>query len=469
MRFVSLLLAWSLICLTGSSKCPEPRKPHLTSCTIFYNCVNLPGGGYVWVPTKCAKGLVFQPYLRICVVPGDIWTCDTLSTERAPITKYDTSQLIDSMNTSYLGYTQDPLEFSETIDSSYVIENFSDSTTKGITAYPLIEFEESDKTTHNDKSVKNASYHKNYLYTNNQEQLPLSPLQEYKNIVDSHYKWLNNLTSWLHKEALAAISNSLSIPVKDINPTQTIVIFTSHDRERNISLSYFMQSYTEKNELHNGEPTEMLENSDPQASSVTTTSTVSTENTLELLINSLDSDNNVIRISDNLGNKQYFTIDQYKAVAHQLTSHTVSAVACTRNVRLPNRTDCNRYYTCEPKTATVVEYFCPPYTAFNVNSRICDIESVKTCTRNRFPANKIFIKSVENQSTAMHVEETSEKKLCQELGKIKDPASDSHYYICYNMPDSEEIKSIHMTCPNTLIFCQSKKVCTTRRLCDVLP
>jgi len=410
------------------------------------------------------------------VVPGDIWTCDTLSTERAPVTKrHEISELIDPMDTSYLGYTQDPLGLSETIDSSYVIEDFSDSTTE-MTAYPLIEFEDSDETTHDDKSMRNPLYHKevNYLYeyTNSQEQLPLSLMQEYKDIMDSHYKWLNEVMNRLHvyKELSAAISSSLSMPTRDattVNPTQTITIFSTTHNRKNISLNYLMQSYTERNELHNSEPTEMVESNEPQMDSVTST-TASKESALELLINSLDSDNNIIRINDNLGNKRYLTIDRYKALAHQLTPRTVSVVACTRNVRLPNRTDCNRYYICEPKTATVAEYTCPPYTAFNMYSRICDVESAKTCG-NRSPVNEIFFEHAENKSTTIDDEEPFEKRLCRELGKIKDPTSDSHYYICYSMPNSEDIKSIRMTCPNTLIFCQSKKVCTTRRLCDALP
>ncbi|KYQ60754.1 hypothetical protein ALC60_00201 [Trachymyrmex zeteki] len=481
MRFVSVLLACSLICPVSPSRCPEPKKPHLTSCTIFYNCVNLPSGGYVWVPSKCNAGLVFQPYLRMCVVPGDIWTCDILSTDSPVTKKHEISELINPMDTSYLGYTEDPLGFSETIDSSFVIDNFSDSTIDTMTAYPLIEFEESDKTTHNDKSVRNASYHReeNYLYkyTNSQGQLSLSLVQEYKDIVNNHYKWLNKLMSRLHvyKELSAAISSSLSIPVRDsttVNPTQTITIFASYNRRQNVSLNYLVQSYTEGNELPNSndEPTEMIESNKPQINSIATTdSTVSTENALELLIDSLDSDNSIIRISDNLGNRQYFTIDRYKNMAHRLTPRTISVVTCTRNVRLPNKTDCYRYYTCEPKTATVVEYSCPLHTAFNVYSRICDVESVKTCGSNvKLPVNEIFFENIHANDKSTIYEGESGERLCKELGKIKDPVSDSHYYICYSVPDSEGIKSIRMTCPNALIFCQSKKVCTTRRLCDGL-
>ncbi|XP_011877784.1 PREDICTED: uncharacterized protein LOC105567487 [Vollenhovia emeryi] len=458
MRLLPVLLACSLICLARPSRCPEPRKPHLTSCTIFYNCVNLPGGGYVWVPSKCSEGLVFQPYLRICVVPGDIWTCDTLSTERAPA-------LIDSTGTSYLGYTQEPPGLAETIDSSYVIDDFYDSTTKAVTAYPLIEFEESDGKTRGDEDARNSSCHgqENYLheYTSSQGQLPLSLVQKYKDVVDNHYKWLNRL-SHTFEELSAALSASPSTPAGDVE--QTVVIFAS--RGRNVSFNYLAQSYAERDESHNGAPTEAVGSSGgPQASSVATTA-----GGPELLIDSLDSDNSIIRISDNLGSKQYLTVERYRAVAHRLAPRAVSVVACTRNVRLPNGTDCSRYYTCEPKTAAVVEYFCPPHTAFNVHSRICDVESARTCAGDRLPAKGTHVERVEDKSTAiLGGEETPEGRVCRELGKMKDPASDSHYFICHGAPDSEDIKSIRMTCPNTLIFCQSKKVCTTRRLCDALP
>lgn len=394
------------------------------------------------------------------MVPGDIWTCDTLSTDSTFVTeRYETPELIDPTETSYLGYTQDPLDFSEAIDSSYAISDFVDSTIETITAHPLIEFEDS---TRENSRLQNVTYHKeeNYLYeyTNNQiTQLPL--MQKYKDIVDSHQKWLNDLITRLHihKELSAAISASLSASVEGgttTNPIRTITIFASHNRQQNISVNY--QNHFEAN---HGKPNEM-------DNVATTTDAVSAESTLDLLINSLDPDNNVIRITDNLGNRRYLTINEYKVAARRLSPRAVSVVACTKNVRLPNKTNCDRYYMCDPKTASVTEYSCPPHTAFNMYSRICDIESAKTCVH-KVSTNEIFIENIEREDALTHNEESSEEMLCKELGKIKDPASDSHYYICYNIPGSEKIKSIRMTCPNALIFCQSKKVCTVRRLCDV--
>ncbi|XP_029164664.1 uncharacterized protein LOC114935895 [Nylanderia fulva] len=466
MLLVSFFFACSLIFPGSSSRCPESKKPHLTSCTIFYTCVNLPGDGYVWIPSKCTEGLIFQPYLRMCVVPGDTWTCD--STEHTLVTnKYDTSAALvgyPTEATSYSGYTQDP--FSKIIDSSYVIDHFPDSTAEVGTAYPLIEFDESNVTTRADKDVKNISYHKkndlNEHYTNRQALLPL--MKEYKNIIDSHYKCLNELINRLYnyKNSISSLES-----VKDITtgkPTKTIAIFTSNTQQ-NITLNYLMQSYEtgENTRLHNSKPIEMKEGN----SASTLDNAVSTESTLQLLIDSLDSDNNIIGVSDNFGNKQYLTIDRYKTVASRLTLRFINVVACTRNIRMPNITDCNRYYTCDPKTANVVEFSCPLHTAFNVYSRICDIENAKTCG-NKLSVDEIFVEDRENATTrSKHVELSKEERLCQELGKIKDPVSDSHYYICYSTPGSENIESIRMSCPNALIFCQSKRVCTTRRLCEV--
>lgn len=407
------------------------------------------------------------------MVPGDIWTCDWTTEHNFVTNKYETPELVGyPTDTSSSGYTQD--SFSNVIDSSYVIDNFSESTTEAITAYPLIEFEESDMTTHVNKDAKNETYHKeeNHLYEyhmDKQTSLPL--MEEFKNIIDSHYKCLNELINRLHNyKKLSAITSSLSIPIRDImtvKPTKTFAIFESHNREHNITLNYLVQSYTEDNvKLREDEPTEMKEGNGSHINNGTSTSNnvIPTESTLQLLINSLDSENNIIKINDNLGNKQYLTIDRYKNIASQLTSRYITIVACTKNVRLSNRTDCNRYYTCDPKTASVVEFSCPLHTAFNVNSRICDIESAKTCG-NKLPINEIFVERYENMTTDSGKKLREEDQLCQELGKMKDPISDSHYYICYSIPGSEDIKSIRMSCPNALIFCQGKRVCTTRRLC----
>ncbi|EZA62737.1 hypothetical protein DMN91_007684 [Ooceraea biroi] len=465
MWLVSVFLACGLVFPASPSRCPEPRKPHLTSCTVFYNCVNLPGGGYVWVPSRCTEGLVFQPYLRMCVVPGDIWTCDTLSTDPTIVTqRYQTPEPINPADTSYLGYTPDSSDFSEALDSSYVIDDdATELTTEAATAYPLIEFEEShSESPQGDKSARNVSYHKqeNYSleYTHSYWRIPLPLMQKYKGIVNSHDKCLSELISRLHvyKELSTAITTgSLSVPIK-------VATTVSSTHRQNVSLD----SHIGETQLQNDKPGEPEGNDEAQIENIAPTDSVTTEGTLQQLINGLDPDNNVIRISDNLGSHRYLTIDEYKTVSHQLKPRFVSVVACTENIRLPNRTACDRYYMCDPRTASVTDYSCPLHTAFNMNSRICDVESAKTCSIDKSLASKTFVDHAKGRDTTGRKEKESDEKPCRELGKVKDPASDSHYYICYSTSESEDVKSIRMTCPNALIFCQHKKVCTTKRLCD---
>lgn len=395
----------------------------------------------------------------MCVVPGDIWTCDTLLTEQPAIVtkRYQTPETINLAD-SYLGYTPNPLEFSEPIDSSYTIDDdVSELTTEAATAYPLIEFEESHSgTPHGDGHARNVSYHKeenySFVYTHNHLWVPLPVMQRYTDMVNSHNKWLSELMSRLHvyKELSTAISDS-AVPIREattVSSTRTIAVFASHKQKQNVSVEHFVHGYTGQTQPHDDKPSELEENDEPPM-----------ENTLQQLINDLDPDNNVIRISDDFENHRYLTIEAYKAAAHNFTPRFVSVLACTRNVRLPNRTDCARYYMCNPRTASVTDYSCPLHTAFNMNSRICDVESAKACNTGK--PSTIFVDRVERRNTTMR-----DEKPCRELGKVKDPTSDSHYYICYGTSGPEDVKSIRMTCPNALIFCQHKKVCTTKRLCD---
>uniref|UniRef100_A0A0A1WE03 Uncharacterized 11.2 kDa protein in IE1-IEN intergenic region n=1 Tax=Zeugodacus cucurbitae TaxID=28588 RepID=A0A0A1WE03_ZEUCU len=60
--------------------------------------------------------------------------------------------------------------------------------------------------------------------------------------------------------------------------------------------------------------------------------------------------------------------------------NNVEVITCTTGVRQPNTTDCTRYYVCSKKDGKVLSYSCPPYTAFNAQSRICDAQTYAVCT-----------------------------------------------------------------------------------------
>ncbi|XP_017467495.1 PREDICTED: uncharacterized protein LOC108359929 [Rhagoletis zephyria] len=60
--------------------------------------------------------------------------------------------------------------------------------------------------------------------------------------------------------------------------------------------------------------------------------------------------------------------------------NNVEVITCATGVRQPNTTDCTRYYVCSKKDGKVLSYSCPPYTAFNAQTRICDAHTYAVCT-----------------------------------------------------------------------------------------
>ncbi|XP_076291528.1 uncharacterized protein LOC143214391 [Lasioglossum baleicum] len=436
---VTLSIFYSLLIAVESSKCPEPRKPHPTSCTVFYNCVNLPDGGYVWVPRKCTDGLVFQPYLRMCILPGDSWTCD-LSTESVVTNRYDTPELINPNETSYMGSTEDPSNFSELIDSSYVTEDVDNSNHEMVTPYPLIKIEET---------------------LGNQPQKMINNLP---NSFKKEYLMLNRLIQHLsiHKEITIPLEllASLSMPSKATSKAPTKPEF-SKASQQSVLMSYFVQNRIQQTNLENI-ITASAKSQDPvkypaKNEEKSMSDTQSLNDTLEGLLNDPENENKLILISSNTGNRQFFTVETYKSLGYRVDPKFIQVIPCVANVRTPNATDCVKYYICKPEIVSIIEHSCPPFTAFNKYSRVCDRESYSKCKENT-------PEKIEDSENKLEIKAPG--KVCTEHGKTKDVTSDSHYYVCYSASNNgDDLKSTRMSCPNSLIFCQSKKVCTTRRLC----
>ncbi|XP_058449399.1 uncharacterized protein LOC131429342 [Malaya genurostris] len=77
---VPMLMLFLLLGVAGTTvrgePCLEQARPHATRCDQYFRCVLLPSETHVWVPTQCAKGLIYEPQLKTCVVPGNDWECD---------------------------------------------------------------------------------------------------------------------------------------------------------------------------------------------------------------------------------------------------------------------------------------------------------------------------------------------------------------------------------------------------------
>uniref|UniRef100_A0A1S4HD19 Chitin-binding type-2 domain-containing protein n=1 Tax=Anopheles gambiae TaxID=7165 RepID=A0A1S4HD19_ANOGA len=85
-----------------------------------------------------------------------------------------------------------------------------------------------------------------------------------------------------------------------------------------------------------------------------------------------------------------FDYEQYKdsmlpLVDANPNDERISVVLCMVGSRQPNNTDCFRYYICNPHNGAFQSYTCPPLTAFNKNSRMCDLSSYKPCQKAMAP------------------------------------------------------------------------------------
>ncbi|XP_076243620.1 uncharacterized protein LOC143184912 [Calliopsis andreniformis] len=468
MRLILLAFCSFLIAIE-SSKCPESRKPHSTSCTLFYNCVNLPSGGYVWVPSKCTEGLIFEPYLRMCVLPGDSWTCDTLTESSLITMKYETPELINPNETSYMGSTQDPPNFSEFIDSSYTTDSIPDMLDQEmVTPYPLIEIEETMENMHKVNS--------NNTMTNSAQYSHLQP----QNHTRQEYVLLNQLLHHLliYKgitiplELLASLT--IPIPLRNhvsISKATTNFSKTSKTNQQSVLMNYLIQNYVQQNNMQNtiitdtklNDVTETSKMSKKDNADELTLNIIPSNNISQIGFDDSENENSIILITDKSGHKQYLTTDKYKSMGHRVEWQFIRAIPCVKNVRMPNTTDCVKYYVCDPEEASVREYSCPSTTAFNKHTKTCDREAYNKCMKNDQE-----IANLSNDFDSESQTNRPEKNICTEQGKTKDLNSESHYYICYSSSNKlQGFKSIRLMCPNSLIFCQSKKVCTTRRLCKV--
>lgn len=230
-----------------------------------------------------------------------------------------------------------------------------------------------------------------------------------------------------------------------------------------------------------------------------------------------------------------FPYDQYKHsilpyLKRTEVSENVEVLTCSSSSRQPNKTDCTKYFVCNPQTG-VHPYSCPLTTAFNEKTKLCDIKTYKECKRNKNRQENMYLKQ-QKDSAKLHyemlkaIEElkqlrrqasqyarrpppqprppshpiftppsyseedqymeepeptpppppppppiASRKKnkprkrlTCLQPGKVPDPDSQDHYYVCFKTP--ENILKLHkMKCPQRFVFCKSNNLCVLPGTC----
>lgn len=72
------------------------------------------------------------------------------------------------------------------------------------------------------------------------------------------------------------------------------------------------------------------------------------------------------------------TIEPY-LTENAVLGANIEVLTCATGVRQANNTDCTRYFVCNAKTGKVLSYACPPYTAFNSDTKICNAKTYSEC------------------------------------------------------------------------------------------
>ncbi|XP_075152191.1 uncharacterized protein LOC142226187 [Haematobia irritans] len=97
---------------------------------------------------------------------------------------------------------------------------------------------------------------------------------------------------------------------------------------------------------------------------------------------------------------------------------SVEVITCAAGVRQPNTTDCTRYYVCSKKDGKVLSYSCPPYTAFNSDTRICDARTYALCgpeaTSNMVPSYSVADNKRLQMETLKALQEAKRKQALQQ-------------------------------------------------------
>ncbi|XP_055918640.1 uncharacterized protein LOC129950743 [Eupeodes corollae] len=71
-----LMVISGLFYFSEGKPCPENTQPHKSRCDVYFKCVILPSQTHIWIPEKCEEGLIYDPNMRMCVLPGDDWECN---------------------------------------------------------------------------------------------------------------------------------------------------------------------------------------------------------------------------------------------------------------------------------------------------------------------------------------------------------------------------------------------------------
>lgn len=125
-----------------------------------------------------------------------------------------------------------------------------------------------------------------------------------------------------------------------------------------------------------------------------------------------------------------------------LLNSNIEVLTCATGVRQANSSDCTKYFVCNSNTGKVLSYTCPPYTAFNSDTKICNAKTYADCvpggdknhislTENKriqqeaqqalLEANRVKANAIKQQKLANMIKLQTQKILTQASQQMKKP------------------------------------------------
>ncbi|XP_040167255.1 uncharacterized protein LOC120902510 [Anopheles arabiensis] len=80
----------------------------------------------------------------------------------------------------------------------------------------------------------------------------------------------------------------------------------------------------------------------------------------------------------------------------------ISVATCTLGSREPNKTDCFKYFVCNPQNGAFQSFTCPSFTAFNKETRLCDTASYQACKSQQTPTTTTPPSIIRYKGSAAH-------------------------------------------------------------------
>ncbi|XP_021703914.1 flocculation protein FLO11 isoform X2 [Aedes aegypti] len=436
-----LLMCCCLVVMVLSEPCPDQTRPHASRCDQYFRCVLLPSKTHVWVPTQCKKGLIYEPQLKTCVLPGDNWECN-LSAEEGEESGENVYGINNLPAAIYTGPTGRPVP-STTPVRSMDREVASTDSGYGASGVPEGSFTTEAESTNESETVTPGGLSnlptvsgdnegQATVYDNLREQIMNDSM--YSNYQSSFMDAYGNRFPMQQQ-----MSNTPMYPYPPPPPMAYPVFsqpqyqyphpYPNPYYDQSLAMNRLRTSGAYDNDDSQSNENVLSEEEDDASAEVP-------EKDVPVAVDQQSNEEESEEISEQSGTKKLIAVggsimnykDYKDSILPLLDANPddvrISVLTCTLGSRQPNKTECTKYYVCNPQNGAFQSFTCPSFTAFNADTRLCDSATYKSCQ------NAKQTTTTQKATTLSRIAQpTHQTKLTSEANQLKQNLITAHKYI----------------------------------------